>query len=595
MAKTKYIYSSILALTLTGLTSCVDNNVEPEISQDSMSLSVRATIESMNTFQTRVATTMKHDGWSYSSFKTGDVLGLYSDHGDYFKAYGEDEIINLPMTFDGYSFKNENNFQFSPSRMTVDGIYMYFPWCENMVNAEGGSLGAEGLELRRTDPDDPGYLKCIDFLDITELSKELLSGGALVGKFKHAFSELIIMRGEGFDTPPDGKDQIWVVMQNPYTHVNINFTLEPSWSCSPTLTYDENYIPAGYNGPEPFDAKRWQAWRGGNYTITDEDKVGVPAWYVLLPCLGENNPDYMVTSIELYDNDGNLQKVTNLSLSPKPGSNNQYTKILSETWRYPLLVEMKELVPTVKPYPIIPWEGDTNLTNERGRGIENAFDFQQWLNYYITYLNDGEYDHLLKYGDRVVDTDGNFLYWHFYLLNDIDLSKRDNEEGNSPDAPLIPEFRDILDGINHNEMENNKHPNYSITGLTQTFIGTMSENATLQNIDFISPNVISSSLSPVGILVNTLTSTSVGSGGDNTVPLIDNCTIQYGSLMSQGYVGFVAGQMTNATISNCSVDGFMVGYATSSTSPYFNMVGSGTGTNYIENNVSNVLFNPLNQ
>lgn len=587
--KIKYLWGLIPCIALLA-GSCSTEDMQPEKEKAMpQSLTVTAFVKQMGAPESRASVNeLNYDGWSYRGFESMvDTMGFYSSHGDYYVDNGDGPVINLPLQYLGNNqFRNDNNFVFSPSKMTPDGIFMYFPYCSDMLDVEGGPDNAEGMELRRLDE---GYYKCIDFLDNLSLDVGALAYGSITGTFQHAFSELIIMRGEGFNNPPVGKEDIWVIMQNPYTHIKINFTEEPSWSCYPEIVYDPSYVPEGFTGT--FNANKWQAWQGGNYSITMQDE-GVPAWYVLLPCIGENNTQFTVSAIELYDNDGNLQNVTSLKLSERQNQNGKYTKILKEHWRFPVVVEMKELVPTVNPYPITPWQGDTDITNQRTRGISNAFDFQAWLNYYLAYLNDGEYDNLLQYGDRIVDSTGKTLYWHFYLLDNIDLSEMNSEgfdTGATGSNYLIPKLTDILDGVNMNEMENNLHPNFSISGLTRPFVGQMSGYGALQNIDFISPNIITELVSPTGILVNNmspdLTSATGASGG-----LIDNCSISSGTLMAKGPVGAIVGYMEDATITNCTVSAFITGSTSISNSPYLYLVGSQTGANTVEDNEANVIF-----
>lgn len=575
----KKLYNPWFLLLAGLITSC---SAEDKLSDgdEGRTITVVASIKGSGETESRAnVEEMNHDGWSNSSFTSDDKMGFYSEHGDYYKPLGEDQVINLELDYKGNNqFLNPNNFVFAPSRMSASTIFMYYPYSQSMTDSEGLSENAPGMKLRI---ENDGIEKCVDFLDNLSIDAGALGYGVLTGTFQHAFSELIIMRGEGFNEPPEGKEEIWVVMQNPFTHVKINYSLDPSWSCYPELVYNEN------SGLSQEDAKRWQAWRGGNYTQTEQDPEGVPAWYVLLPCIGQNNSRYTVEYIELYDNDGNLQKVTSLSLAPRPNDNKRFTKILNEGKRYPLVVEMKELVPTINPYPITPWEGDTDFTNERKRGIETAFDFKAWRTYYMGFIADGEYENeLLKYGDKIVNADGDKLYWHFYLLDNINLNEivLEDEENDGTNYVILPELNDILDGVNMNEMENNVRPNFSITGLGKTLVGTMSGYGALQNIDFENPQVrietTPETTAATGILVNQMTSGST----------IDNCNINYGSLFSPGPVGFVAGSIENATISNCSVNGFMVGQSTLPDAPYLYMIGNQSGNNTLENNESNVVF-----
>lgn len=557
---------------VAGMVSCANENDLVENMSAHSDMTVKAEIKSLRTRVESDSIEVANDGWSHSYFQTGDTISFYSSHGALTQPLGRDSVINLPMVFMGGSnFKNVENFQFAPSRMSAGEIFMYYPYCRDMVDEEGLSANAEGITLRR---ESEGMEKCIDFLTLSEVDALDLSSGVIAGKFTHAFAELILMRGEGFDMPLEGKDTITAVMQNPYTNVQIKYTVSP-WSCTPELIYDAS------SGLTQDEAKSWKSWQGENYGKTEEDPIGRPAWYILLPTLA--NYRTTVDYIELYDNEGNLQKVTSLELAPGP--NGVKTKYLENGWRYPLIVEMKELVPTINPFPITPWAGDTDLTNQRKRGIYNATDFDMWRAAYASYLSDGNNEsELLKYGDKIADSNGNTLYWHFYLLGDIDLAQDPNGRAA---GSLIPLLKDILDGENHNEMENNTRPNYQITGLSQTLVGSMSGYGALMNMDFVSPYVTTESSAPAGILVNTV-SDPAPMVNEYSGCLIDNCNIQYGTLNSQGPVGIIAGSVTTTTIRNCDVTGLIIG--TETVSPY-NIAGQETNSIF-ENISSNVIFQP---
>ena len=584
---------SSFAATVTAAVSLAACSVEEpaDISDSDVTvLKVNARIENMSAPHTRADIPLGKDGWTISGFQAGDILGFYSEHGNRLVNNGLGGFSNLPLTnTDGTTqFQSPDNEQISPSYMSATAVYMYFPYTAGMPGTNGYPATSPGLELRRLQPgDDSNILKCVDFLTDSGIDASNLAVGQLTGTFQHEFSQLIIMRGEGFDSPPEGDRYkvINIVMKEPYTHVRVNETASP-WGCQPELYNQPGYVPAGLTAAN-FDARRWQAWQGGNYSVTQEDTIGVEAWYVVLPTIGKGDNRTTVDYIEIYDNEGVLQKVSSIKLADVDSIP---TKMLDSSWRYPLLVSMKELVPTVTPYPIVPWEGDFDISNERGRGIRNEFDFNQWKGYYASYLKDGAYENqLLDYGDKIVDAEGNFLYWHFYLLGNLELTDQTYGSLGDNTSAVIPVMKDILDGVNMNVLENNMHPNYSVTGLTLPLVGNMSGNGALQNMDFVSPYVVSQTDEPAGILVTTMapeTGATVMSGGT-----IDNCNIEMGTLLNNGEAGIIAGSATDAIIKNCNVSGYIQG--TASMGPDY-IVGTQAGSTTLENNESAVNFNPIN-
>ena len=480
---------------------------------------------------TRATITDKDDQWSYVGFEDKDMMGFYSSRGNWEKEGGLVGFNNLKLQYSAER-KQFIGANFSPTHMDGSQIFMYYPYDENM---EG-----KGLELRRTkEDDDTKTLRCVDLLssnslDLYGANKDNI---ALYGEFKHAFSELIIMRGEGFDKPHPGHERITAVLNRGYTNIRVKVSEDP-WSCTPELVFD----PGGTLSEE--NARRWDAWQGGNYGITTEDEIGKLAWYIVVPTLPGNRST--VDYIELYDNEDNLLRVSSLRLS---GGNSKY---LDPGWRYPLEITMKELVPTVNPFPITPWnKEDVDLTDERERGINNEAVFEQWMQAYNAYLTSPDEEiikALLKYGDMSVDADGNNRMWHFYLLADLDLSSYAEKEGDA----IIPKFGDILDGTS-TTFVNGKFLNHTIKGLSKTFIGNL-ENGTVQNIDFIEPEIKNDgSTVSVGIIANSMTDASV-----------INCHIDSGTLYNpDGPAGMVAGSMSGGQVRNCTISGFLAAKSTS--------------------------------
>lgn len=544
------IYSRILTLLCfcALLASCALED-GPEQGLRHTPLAIHANIGK----ETRALRSDSADQWSYVSFETGDKMGFYSPSGKWNGTNGNSPFVNEELIFNDEEqrFTGANGVEFSPTNIDGSKVLMYYPY--------DAKMDGTGMTLRTTKEDDPNTLRCIDLLDDYELTVMGDYNGqktALFGSFQHAFAELIIMRGEGFDNPPKGKEQITAYLQDGFTNIQIvPNTEDGGWSCIPKLVYD----PANEHGLTEEQAKAWVAWQGLNYGKTKDNTEGYEAWYVIVPTVGcevgEKKREGFrstVNYIELYDNEGELQRVYSLRLS---GAN---TKFADAMWRYPMLIAMKELVPTANPVNIIPWNDDVNLTDERKRGINNVTEFAEWVKAYNAYLIDQSSsvleEQLFKYGDLYIGA-GDTKLWHFYILSDIDMdayySYISGQDGYS-DQVVIPELRDILDGTSTTYGSNGDFLNYKVTNLKTTFIGTVTGTGQLQNLDFIEPDVRRSTTDPIGIISNNLAGT------------ITNCNIENGNLVNmQGPAGFVAGSMTGGTISHCNLEGSLIsqGYA----------------------------------
>lgn len=507
-----------------------------------------------------------YDNWSYREFSLGDRIGFFSPHGDYDVKEGKGAFINADLE---YTYNEEGRFsyfhntaiQFSTTNMDPGKCFIYLPY--------GGERDKPVFELRRVDKEkfDDDILRCVDYLQTlnnlvisTEGSKVTLGG-----TMAHSFSELIIMRGNGFDKPQQGKEQITVVLTDGYSHMQIAVPspeelAEDKWYCTPTLIYQDGYKNVNGTEMSKEECCRWVAWRGSNFERTDLNNKGVPAWYVILPTLA--NRYSTVSYIELYDNEGQMQRVTAIKLQHHDENNKDklltVDKQLYPGWRYPIEIQMDELVPTINPYPILSWNSDnngedTNITNERKRGIASLHDFDLWLQYYNQYIGGADNTAmLLNYGDLTHYEKDNRDEWHFYLLSDIDLDSY-TQYNDSKNGPLIPELRDILDGrsttLNDHEFEN-----YTLKNLKTPLVGTMTATSKLLNMDFEQPDIkIMEDENPVpaGILVNQM------AGG-----IIENCNITDGATLYNpgGAVGIIAGQITGkSSITDCTVTGILWG------------------------------------
>ncbi|MCH5217697.1 MAG: hypothetical protein J1F07_03970 [Muribaculaceae bacterium] len=581
MAKKNIIW--LLAVLLLQLTSCISNDMtDGDVMESGMPrpLAVAARIE--GTVATRAATnatTGTDDRWSYVDFTIDDAMGFFASGGNLTGGnYGEAPFINQKLIYTGgtggNNFRDPNNTQFSPTHMNGNEIYMYYPYTPTID-------GEFGFELRTNTNHNGEHLdtaRCIDFLSTRHLDvmgEGVGSSAALYGEFQHTFAELIIMRGEGFDKPKKPADnvnewQIKAVLNTPITGIKAVVTTDDGWKCTPELVYDS------VTYTDRAKAMEWDAWLGSNFYKTQQDTIGQNAWYIIVPTIGCQAKDVAqrpgvrtrVEYIELYDNDGNLQRVSSLLLS------NGNSKYVDGGWRYPMEIEMRELVPTANPCGIVPWKPNVDLTDERKRGINDESEFAAWLQAYNTYLddpNDQNTNTLLKYGDLYIDNDYN-KSWHFYVLRDLDLSTY--EAG----TPIVPVLQDILDGQSA-VYTNGRPQSHKITGLKTTLVGNLTgDNAIVQNFTFENPDVNygDNNTAPVGIIANYM---------DNKATVKD-CRINNGNLYNpDGPAGMVAGSVTSeCTVEGCVLYGFLISSGT-----YDNIVGTApAGYNSVGNNANNV-------
>lgn len=579
----KYIFFLLSSIVLFS-TSCTSDDewVMPERPLSSP-LVINAHIAGSAATRVVVNPKKKADEWSYIDFTEDDVMGFFSSGGKFTEGtYGQAPFINQPLVYTGgvggENFRDPDNTDFSPSHMNGNEIYMYFPYAPSITDANGFTLrtnkgtGGETLDT----------LRCVDFLSTNHLdilSEGVSSSAALYGEFYHTFAELIIMRGEGFDNPPAslGTDRwkIRAVLNTPVTGIRTALAEDgESWKCTPELVWDSLNV-------ERLDASTWEAWHGGNYSKTQQDTIGQSAWYVIVPTLGckaaqgaqRDGLRTVVQYIELYDNDGNLQRVSTLLLS------NGNSKYVDGGWRYPMEISLKELVPTAYPCEIVPWVDEVDLTDERSRGINNAQEFERWVQAYNLYLREPTEEHsnaLLQFGDLYIKSDET-RYWHFYVLKDLDLS-------GFSDTPIVPVLRDIFDGQS-TIYANGGHGNNTISGLSTTLFGTIEgENAKVQNFNIKKPKVNygDSNTDPVGILANT-----ISEGG-----AVEHCNIQDGTLYSpNAAAGMIAGKVEQGSVKNCTVSGFLV-----SSSTHDGVIGE-KGSGYAEenNDASNVTTTSVEQ
>ena len=515
-----------------------NNESEPN---SGLSKGVPAVIEvTLSDAQTR-ATVDNTNGWTFTGFREGDQIGLFAFAGNMTTQPGTPEdqegwIINEYMTYErangtSLRFKNDD-LLINPTLMSGTNMYGYFPYSPAMSNVmpgEDGTFSTEGLVLRQVDPDD-NITKCIDYLEMTPR----VNSGQLSGQLNHVFSQLVIVRGNGFDKPKaqDGinAQEIKVVLTQPFNKIRVNAVVSGSTkNWRHPLIYD-----ADLEMTEE-EAKTWQAW-----TYEDTKWEDKEANYVVLPTAANVTGVSTLSEIDyilIYDNSGHLQKISNFTI-------NGTDKKLKTGTIYYLEVELVELEPTIRPYKINSWN-EEEIVDENEVGIGSAQEFSAWINAYNTYLTDdrnleSRWEDLYQYGnvsitytDELQNTIAS-VKWTFYITGDIEFTNQ------SSMSPLIPELKDELVGAS-------TYSNVTLSDLKNTFVGVMSGEAAIKNIDFDAPFVRTNS-NLVGIIANTIDKGT-----------IDNINIYNGTLIGTGGVGMVAGSMQTGAVTNSSFSGSIFG------------------------------------
>ena len=618
MKKMRYIQLAF-ACILMAMSSCTKEH-EP-VADDSLELVpavMDVTIGAMDAPQTRHNVDNTTDHWTTRSFAAGDRLGLFATSGivgpDGMPGWIKNEYMTNEQAAGSstYRFRNDNLMlnigmlsnstvgkyvyypytdempvpYFDPTNIskTSDGHYYYYadPTKESTTyDPEFRGQNKKGLRLRQNVD---GVDRCVDYMFISSIS---LTNGALGGGFYHGFCEMIILRGEGFDKVPDtvaaeDRDKITVALTAGYTRMTLalflnNNTGQYSWRT--ILYYLDN---DGCASAE--EAKRWEAWKGEDYIDSDNgEPVPREAWYVILPTRSHSLTT--VNYVELYDNDGVLQRVSNFDLyvNPDTGIGDKYMRYNK---RYALEVMMVEAGATIRPHEISDWEegldGSNDITDERTAGINNYDDFYNWAiayNYFITNVKSGTERPKTKeevaasplslYGDYDLDN----KLWMFYINGDINLPSN---------APVgIDELQDILEGAS-------SFSRYSISNLKGTFINTISGNGCLRNLEFdnlyVKPSSSSYYNNTAGALTNHL------NGGS-----IENCSINNGTMVgsSAGDIGMLCGTVSSGSVTNCSASGAVIG-STFSSGTYaaglFGKVETGGAFTYRDNDTEGLII-----
>ena len=571
----KNIFGNIGILTLSVLMaalldSCATEDL-PRSDTEPVPLEVNVRLSGKHSPSRADAAEEYNDRWCYRKFESGNVLGFYSSSGNYETGGGLGAFSNIPLMCVSnsamrYQFREMDGSKISTQYLKADEVFLYFPYDENVNSGYGMALRRQARDEYEEDKDyGKTTERCVDLLTMSALDENSLQNSILDGTMSHTFAELIIMRGEGFDQLPDNVDHsIYVVMKKPYTNVRVNNAANP-WKCTIELSYDASAeaLLAKKN------ARYWETWEGDKYAETGSGAEPREAWCAVLPTTPQTPTE--IDYIELYDNDGVLQRVSALSLMEK-------TRKLQSGWRYPVEIVMNELVPTIYPYTITKWDGDIDLTDERVRGIHSAQEFSEWMVVYNTYLNGNLTEEALApYGDKVIVSDTE-SYWQFYILDNLNLSGVTVNNGY-----IIPQLQDVIDARGDFFVDGaTKLGNFRLTNLPAALVGNMSGHGGLHNIDIGSTTIISRLNSPAGILVNNMEAGT-----------IDNVNIINGALVSNGPVGLVAGSMSGGTVTDCNLSGLISGSASMDINGYLTGQG-GAATNWFKNNNVNVVFSPNN-
>ena len=599
------------------LSSCVaddpviqDNSVSPD-----KTLRAEVTLEApeISEFPKGMARIAKNneDHYSYGNstggagFTVGDEVGVFARSGNLSKDNGYGPIINEKMVYEltsytdqgsgtdqqSYNFVSETMEIYTGAIQRNTSVFMYYPYSPDMGTYENYKPDPhqittgngypnnynmmsttdhpyKGVKLRQnfTMEDGTTQERCIDILKMTSVDAGKLANGILSGTFYHTFSELILMRGEGFDKPineeGDEDYSITVTLKNPYTHAQVvSSGYEVQWTIR--LVCDETLTPE-----EKEKAKIWEAWKGDNFKKVNETSEGREAYYVVLPT-GDNSsvaPRSEVYTLNLYDNYGNYQHVSSFILNSNvaDGTNNngQYSynrnnipdKKPIYRVRYPLIIAMDEIEPVVRPFTIQDWndsEGN-NITDARTSGIESADEYREWATAYNSWINGGRQtpdddDELYQYGNYDITNN----VWHFYING--------NEKGvidfGNQAAPYVSSLQDVIEGTNllfNITLQNIK--------MTTPLFGEIRGKGGITNLNFKNIDIRSDSNGAIGCLATTITGTAISANVANG--FIENVNIINGTVIGNAGVGILAGSMSDGLIRNCSFSGFIMGTST---------------------------------
>lgn len=589
-------YKILLLVTLSlGMTACSDT--EPAYNHFTDGLEIFAGIESLDRVpETRVTLSSGNgtDNWYFNRFSSTpfpahplsqpsyvweEAIGFYSKYGNKEIMIQEGSGNNTtskpgPFVNEKFSYGRDiaesvyssfisTKMNIDLNSLTADGTMAYFPYTPDMEET--------GLELRWK-KNENGWSenyddieRCIDALIMRRHTSSGNSVSGLDFNFIHAFSEMIIFRGEGFDNPPstvENDDKIWIVLEDGYSHAKLKNYERAS---DDNLRYEiykvfDFYYKDGYVKSKE-DCRRWET-SPGKYSMTQSGTAAkiMDVEYALVPGgYGTGRPS--VAYIEICDNNGDWHKVTDFSLYEDQSLGN---KKLNWSERYLLEIKMEGLVPTVNPVVITPWAEDKKVAQRDAAGIASIADFSDFVreyNLYNTNRNNASaktIQTLSNYGDKTLDSQGNIVSWHFYFIDNLEFTS-----GNTT-IPMLHK-NDIIDGYNS-----------QLTNLTNPFINNL--EGTLIGFDF-TVNMKAGQGDPK----NTFGAIASKINGG----YVKGCSVSGSVNYPLANVGMLAGDMEGGTVENCSFSGLLIGRST-----YNKMIGNEpTGTCIFKSNsTSGVLF-----
>lgn len=509
---------------------------------------------------TRAQRTDEQDLWITKSFDYGDLAGFYSLYGNSDSQDGNGSFNNVPMTYTGNKFTNEDVI-FNTDFFIKGSTFYYYPYCENVdydpshTQFTGDNYG---IELREKDEKD-GIDKPRDLLWIIN------AGSATSASFGHTSSSIVFLRGEGFKNAKNR--EIKVVMVQGVSHAVVEDNKD--YLKNIRFIYLEGYQRNGKPMSEE-ECKIWYAWEGKPYQVNDEtsiynQQIFEDAQYIILPS-SRSTSRLSVDHIEVYDDNNQLKTIANFNLY-------ENDKRLYYGQQYPVLIKMQELEATIVPISIKSWEKDVTIEENRAFGIDTPEEFLEWALKYNAYMSSNQDDshdsELQSYGDKTVSN--GVTSWKFYLNNDIDLTGKITKN----QKKVINNFIDCFEGNNHTilglQMECSTPP---------ALIGTFGESGMIRNLNFSGMKMICNDSADSDKTEN------AGGLCSEFKGTLDNCNID-GEVRAPGRkVGLIAGSAYNHIVKGCVFSGILTGSQTAD-----KMFGEkGEALSITNNNSSGLLF-----
>lgn len=359
---------------------------------------------------------------------------------------------------------------------------------------------------KQTEPNVIDIYKDDNTIDLLIAGTSKISGGRIYLSFVHAFSMLIIVPGNGFEESAKKSAN------------EVSVTLKKGWKAS-VVKGDEKIelqLESDENAPTQFVAQRRE-----NVSYVKGQTVPV-CYSVILPNGAE------IDHIEMKDDHGTTQLIV------------PQLEALKRSWRYPIKVSMEGTTPTVWPYKIQPWKTDDSPIELGGTYGITSDNFETWVTQYNRYtsgsLSDEEKtqvnEALSAFGEK---TGGK---WRFQLNADIDCKEL---FGDNQPTSVVARLKDEFDGKNH-----------TLSNLNTTLIGSIEGNGKITDLNIDVVSITSETTKPTGALALEMT------GGE-----ISNCDIKNIQIETNGPVGALVGKATAGTISGNTVNGLLLGTASS--------------------------------